>query len=99
MKLYLSGPMTGLPEYNFPAFEQARSQLRNMGHEVICPAEAGKVEGWQWEQYMRRDIVMLMDAEAVVVLPGWENSRGATLEVDVASKIGMAIYDLNLEAI
>lgn len=99
MKLYLSGPMTGLPDYNFPAFEQARDRIRTMGHEVICPAEAGQVEGWEWSDYMKRDILMLLDVDSVVVLPGWEDSRGARLEVHLASALGMTIYDLDFQEV
>ena len=99
MKLYLSGPMTGLPDYNFPAFEQARDRIRMMGHEVICPAEAGQVEGWEWRDYMKRDILMMLDAASLVVLPGWEDSRGARLEVHLASALGMTVYDLDFQEV
>lgn len=91
MRIYLSGPMTGLPDHNFPAFEAARLQLRAEGFEVLCPAEAGKVDGWAWEQYLRRDLRMVLDAEAVIVLPGWEKSRGARLETHVAEGLGMPV--------
>ena len=99
MKLYLSGPMTGLPDYNFPAFEQARDRIRMMGHEVICPAEAGQVEGWEWRDYMKRDILMMLEADSLVVLPGWEDSRGARLEVHLASALGMTVYDLDFQEV
>ena len=99
MKLYLSGPMTGIPDHNYPAFEAARTRLKAMGHEVICPAEAGEVEGWTWSDYLKRDLVLLFDAEAVVVLPGWEHSRGAQLEVSVATQLGMVVFTPEFEEV
>lgn len=36
---YLSGPMTGIPKYNYPLFEQVATRLRRMGLKVISPHE------------------------------------------------------------
>lgn len=93
MKVYLSGPMTGYPEHNFPAFAAAREELRADGLTVLCPAEAGTVHGWDWAQYLKRDLALLFQAEAVVVLPGWRDSKGAALEVYVARQFGYPIRD------
>lgn len=40
MRVYIAGPMTGLPEYNFPAFHAAAKAWRDAGWEVLNPAEA-----------------------------------------------------------
>ena len=87
-KVYLSGPMTGYVEYNYPAFHAARDALRAAGYEVISPAR-GMVDGWDWSDYMRRGLRDVCDAEAVAVLPGWEQSRGARLEVECAQALGL----------
>lgn len=97
--LYVSGPMTGMPDLNFPAFHEAAAALRAAGYTVTNPAEldaqdAGKT--LTWEQYMRRDIVALMACDGVALLPGWSNSRGASLEVDIAKRLNMPLWAVHV---
>lgn len=94
MKLYLAGPMTGRPDDNLPAFREAAARLRALGDEVVSPAEtAGEPQtARSWAGWMRRDIPLLLQCEAVTCLPGWEYSRGATLETDIARRLGMPLY-------
>ncbi|GMA57230.1 uncharacterized protein DUF4406 [Alicyclobacillus sacchari] len=93
-RVYLSGPMTGLPDLNRPAFFEAATKLRKYGHEVMNPAELCGVDE-AWTSAMRKDIRLLMDADCVVTLPGWEHSRGARLEVYVASQLEMPVYSIS----
>ena len=44
-KIYLSGPMRGIPQHNFPAFFEAAEKLRGLGYEVFNPAEADTEKG------------------------------------------------------
>lgn len=103
MKLYLAGPMRGLPEFNFPAFKEARERLREGGHDVWCPAEhdaredgfdgSGQPITLDYRHYMRRDLPAVLDSDAVAVLPGWERSKGARMEVDTARGCGIPVLD------
>ncbi len=45
MRVYLSGPMTGIPEFNFPRFREVAAHLRAQGHEVVSPAELDEEAG------------------------------------------------------
>ena len=96
MKLYIAGPMTGVEEENRPEFNRVASTLRQQGHEVVNPAELDSLgDGIPWDECMRRDIPHLLACEAVCVLPGWFQSRGAKLEVFIASMLSMPLYRLH----
>ena len=97
MRLYLSGPMTGIENYNYPAFNAAAAALRAQRFHVQNPAENPPCDSW--EAYMRAAIRQMLICDAVVVLAGWENSRGATEEVRIASVVGMDVYRFNGEEI
>jgi hypothetical protein len=95
MRIYIAGPMTGLPEFNYPAFHKAAADLAALGHTPINPADSesqnatGKPQEWTW--YMRHGLRALVDAEAVALLDGWEDSRGSAVEVFVANALRMEI--------
>jgi hypothetical protein len=93
--LYLSGPMSGLPDNNYPAFHAAANQLRGVGYTVISPAEKDQDLTAPWAQHLRRDIALMMaHCTAVATLPGWEHSKGAQLEVHIARELGWPVWPL-----
>ena len=89
MRIYLAGPMTGYADLNFPAFHSEAGRLRGIGHTVINPAEVNPDPNAKWSDCMRADIRELVTCDAVALLPGWEKSRGATLEHHIATALGM----------
>jgi hypothetical protein len=101
MKVYLAGPMTGLPEYNFPAFMAAAARLRAIGHHVFNPAEAD-LEKWgnmaeieakaTYRECLRTDLNWILDhAEAIALLPGWEKSKGVAAELALSKALGLEV--------
>lgn len=90
-RVYLSGPMTGIPNWNRPAFMEAAGRLRSCGFEVVNPAEVSIQRG-TWADFMRHDIRMMLDVDCVVTLPGWKRSKGASLEVHIAEQLGIPVY-------
>ena len=92
-RLYLSGPMSGLPELNFPAFHAEAARLRALGFEVVNPADLNPDPGKGWKDCLRVDLLELLGCDAIAMLPGWKKSEGAHLEMHVAHRVGIDILD------
>ena len=94
-RIYVAGPMTGLPEFNFPAFHAAAARLREAGWEsVVNPAgNFGGRTDMPRASYLRADVALLVTCDAIALLPGWEESPGATLEVIIAAELGLRFLD------
>ena len=94
MKIYLSGAMRGVPNNNFQAFADAALKLRLEGHDVFNPA-ATNLHGMSVGQIFAYDLNWLcLEAEAVAVIPGWENSLGVAGEIATAKAIGIEVIYL-----
>lgn len=92
-KVYLAGPMSGLPEYNYPAFFHAAELLRERGLIVENPAEhAQRNPQPSWNGYMRQALKLMLDCEQLFLLPGWGRSVGAVIEHDLANELEMPIH-------
>ncbi|MBB3256888.1 DUF4406 domain-containing protein [Paraburkholderia sp. WP4_3_2] len=70
MKLYIAGPMTGYAELNFPAFHAEAARLRELGFEIVNPAEINADKSAEWLACMREDIKQLVDCDGVALLTG-----------------------------
>ncbi|NLC35924.1 MAG: DUF4406 domain-containing protein [Alcaligenaceae bacterium] len=95
MTIYISGPMTGHPDLNFPLFADVALALRMAGFDVVNPAELAHQPDDDWVACMRRDIAALVECDSIVMLPGYQRSRGAMLELKVARELGMRVYGLS----
>lgn len=105
MKVYLAGPMRGHALSNFPAFLGAAELLRRAGYEVADPAahdlEMGfnparedALDGFDIKAALRWDLEQVLASDAVVVMGGWENSRGANAEVATARAVDVPVLTL-----
>ena len=97
MKIYVAGPMTGLPEFNYPAFFAAGEKLREMGFEPVLPTATTdhiaptEAKAKPWNFYVREALKILLECDGIYRLDGWENSKGAVLEYEVAKALGMEV--------
>ena len=92
MTIYISGKITGTEDFR-ERFAHAESKLKQQGWRVINPAKknAHFPAGTSWETYMRASIRLLSRADAIYLLRGWRDSRGARLEQQIAVALGMTI--------
>lgn len=93
MRIYLSGPMRGYPQSNYPLFNATAAALRAQGHEVYNPAEfphEGPVFPIRqaFAEYAR---FICLEAEAIYLLPGWEESQGVSAELALAKNCGLQV--------
>lgn len=89
MRIYLTGPRGfEAPKFDICMAAQAAARLLKQGHTVSCPA------GWEVPT-PRQDIVQLLDSEGVALLPGWQQSPMAQLEVEIAERLGLTCRPLD----
>lgn len=98
-RIYCAGPMTGYIDYNFPAFYAAATELRSRGWDVVNPADLNIGNQKDWKGCMIEDIKHLLKCDAIVMLPGWEKSKGASLEHHIATELGLMVYHYSKEGI
>jgi len=91
---YLCGPMSGIEDFNYPAFSEVEKALEpwlDPPWDIINPTQNfGGDQSRPREDYMQLDIGHVLKADTLVLLPGWESSKGAMLEVSVALQTGKA---------
>jgi hypothetical protein len=99
--IYLAGPMKGYPEKNFPIFMMVAEWLRSLGHRVYNPAESEsafiQLDGTfdLRRAFGSYSTFISLEADTIVLLPGWENSMGAKAELGLADVCGLEILVYN----
>lgn len=110
LHIYVAGPMSSHPkDYNFPAFYAAAESLEKQGYDPVNPAqldiEAGytlerikQLDPAEFQEFLKgaakRDLDALQQCDAIALLPGWENSKGARAEKAVAEWLGLEVMYL-----
>lgn len=103
MKLYLAGPMRGIVDHNFPAFDAAAEHLRSLGFEVVNPADLSRDSGVEYNpdgtctteqlrELLTVDLAWLVDCDGIALMPGWQKSQGAKFELLFVTMAGMRIF-------
>lgn len=104
-QVYLAGPMRGRELLNFPLFHEVANHLRKLGLGVTSPAEKDIQAGYSgtnqrpWIECACEDALEVLKSDAVVVLPGWEGSRGTRFEIMAALAADVPIPILDAETL
>lgn len=97
-RVYISGKITGTTDF-MERFAMAEEKLKSEGYAVLNPARANSYmpEDTTWEEYMNVSLTLLSMADTIYMLEGWEDSKGATQEHEMAiSPLGLkVIYESN----
>jgi hypothetical protein len=93
-RVYLAGPMSGIADFNYPAFNQAAEQLRAKGFIVENPAENTPPACNSWTGYMRIALRQMLLCDMLIFLPNWQQSRGANLEYKIAQQLSIPTFQI-----
>lgn len=92
--IYLAGKISGLPEAQYRAkFQKAQQELEAKGWRVINPCNLIQDPDTPWEDAMRICIRALTHASAICILPCQRESRGATIERNLSSDLGITRWN------
>lgn len=87
-RVFISGPMTGYPDFNYLAFNEAETQLKRFFAVVVNPAKTdGGDTSKPWVYYIEKNIHFLQQCNCIYLLRGWERSPGAMIEAIIARKL------------
>ena len=89
-KIYIAGKVTGEPIAEVAMkFGAAQKELEAMGFEVVNPIAVVNDFNCPWDIAMRKCIAALMQCDYIFLLPDHRQSKGATLELDLAKMVGI----------
>lgn len=94
-RVYISGAITGLDiQEREGVFEEVEGWIKTFGLDCFNPFKNGYSQDSSVtrEQHIKIDLVNLLECDTILFLPGWENSRGCLLEMNIAEQIGMPIF-------
>jgi hypothetical protein len=105
VKIYIAGPYTPIDgkeetrRENIRLASETGRFLLKLGHAPFCAhtMTAGWEDECTWDDFMRMDLEWLRQCDVIVLLPGWQTSRGARMEYEEARKQGLVIWDLQRE--
>jgi len=107
-KLFISGPMTGIPHYNVENFNRYAEMARKLGYRVVNPVEMARRIGIKkvlsdkkvFKKLIEAELEAIKDCDAILMLDWWQNSPGAKKELRVALGVRLDVklqHDIEME--
>jgi len=102
MRIYISGKITGIEDKAYQIFEDGEKEVKtifstmpvNFSKEtliIVNPMKLPHLHDKTWEAYMKEDLKELLSCDAIYMLKGWSESKGAAIEYDLANKLGLTV--------
>ncbi len=98
--IYISGPMTGIPDLNKANFDQAEDIIADLKHISINPHKLVTKEQQltgDWELFMKIDLTEMFKAGCLLMLPNWQISSGASWEFLNAKMLKIPVLNMHFE--
>lgn len=95
--VYISGPITDIPDLNRPSFIKAQRMLLSAGCSIFNPMHIeGPIDPLKddalWSYYMHFCVRALPECDSILMLPDWQNSKGAKWEHRIAEMLGLQVF-------
>lgn len=92
-RIYIAGKITGRPIGEAVLeFRRAAEVFKSAGYEVLNPMELSHDHDKSWESYMRECIAALVTCDEIAMIEGYEDSKGAQLELTIALSLNLYVY-------
>ena len=91
--VYLSAPISGFDiDERRETFERVENELKKLGYKVLSPMKNGLSQDEPTSHHMKRDIILLLQADAIFLMTGWNRSAGCLTELHVATACGLDVW-------
>lgn len=91
-KLYISGKISGLAFKDvFHNFDRGEKRAVALGYEPVSPLDNGLPFDAPYDEHMKRDLEMLSNCDAILMLGNWQQSAGARAELACAMRLGLNV--------
>ena len=91
--VYLSAPISGFDiDERRATFERVENELKKLGYKVLSPMKNGLSQDEPTSRHMKRDIILLLQADAIFLMTGWNRSAGCLTELNVATACGLDVW-------